>query len=130
MALKIRTQNTPFTISVRDAVFEVLPLSVNEKNKIFRKHTKWNRTQRSEELNAPAASCEIFVNTVVNWKGIIDEKDKPVPCNQETKYNFFQYNLAVANEVLEKAEEDSAALAEETEKNSVAGQSGTSRQAE
>lgn len=50
----------------------------------------------SEMLVAQASYC------VIDWKGINDEKDKPVKCNDENKKFLFDYSNELFNFVCEK----------------------------
>lgn len=129
MPLKIRTRDASFEITVKGVTFEVSPLSTRAKDKLFRDHTKtkWERGQRFENLQGQAASCELFVATVKNWgPDVVDEDDNPIPCTQETRRNFYQRNITLANEIIEKAEEATVSMTETTEKNLSTGEGGTS----
>ena len=143
MTLKTRTASDSFIIPVQGALFEVSPLSVKEKTKLFRKYTKvrWERGQRFEDMNDSAASCELFIATVRNWgeelknsyevndnMDVVDEDDNPIPCTQETKRNFFQRNVILANEIIETAEEAIISIMEQEEKNLPPGEDGISPQ--
>jgi translation initiation factor 2B subunit (eIF-2B alpha/beta/delta family) len=131
MALKIRTRDDSFEITVRGVRFEVSPLSTREKDKLFRDFTttKWERGQRFESLRGQEASCELFVRTIKNWgPDIVDEDNNCVPCNQETKRNFYQRNITLANEIIEKAEEAASAITEIAAKNLRTGEDGISPQ--
>ena len=150
MTVKTRTASDSFIIPVQGALFEVSPLSVKEKTKLFRKYTKvrWERGQRFEDMNDSAASCELFIATVRNWgeelkniyvdgfpgslwndnMDVVDENDNPIPCTQETKRNFFQRNVILANEIIETAEEAIISIVEQEEKNLPPGEDGISPQ--
>lgn len=142
MAIQTRTRPEPFIISVRKALFEVSPLSTKEKDKLFKDYTKmkWERGQRFEDFQSQAASCELFVATVKNWGqeladegdknnwDVMDEDNNPIPCTQETKRNFYQRNITLANEIIEKAEEATVSMTETAAKNWSAGEDGISPQ--
>lgn len=132
MALKIRTRDDSFEITVRGVPFEVSPLSTREKDKLFKDYTKvkWERGQRFENLQGQAASCELFVATVRNWgPDVLDEDNNPISCTQETKRNFYQRNITLANEIIEKAEEAIVSMTETAEKNCLTGEDGISPRA-
>lgn len=129
MPLKIRTRSDSFEITVRGVKFEVSPLSTREKDKLFKNYTKvkWERGQRFEDLQGQAASCKLFVATVKNWgTDIMDEDDNSIPCTEETKRNFYQRNITLANEIIEKAEEATVSMTETAAKNLSTGGDGIS----
>ena len=48
---------------------------------------------------------EQFMFSVLDWKGIVDENDEPLPCNDENKKFMFDYVPEVRDFVSEKIRE-------------------------
>ena len=46
---------------------------------------------------------EQFMYCLVDWKNILDDKDKPVPCNFETKTQIFDFYPDIRNFVIGEA---------------------------
>ena len=45
---------------------------------------------------------ESLINNIVDWKGIVDENDKPLQCNDENKTLLIGHNILVLNWIAEK----------------------------
>lgn len=138
MALKLRLQKDRIRIDYREdndnpdseilATFFVEPLSSTELNDLFKKHERkeWlspNRKTKKElhkEINFIEAQKERVCKEIVDWEGILDEKNKPIKCTDENKMAAWDFNPDIINWVLDEIDsikENKEKTKKEQEKN-------------
>ncbi|OGG93590.1 MAG: hypothetical protein A2527_11830 [Candidatus Lambdaproteobacteria bacterium RIFOXYD2_FULL_50_16] len=114
--MKLRTEKTSFWIDIEiggaTCRLEVSPLSSGEIRKIIKTHSKQKflRGQATEETDELEVRLERFDKTVLNWEGITDLEDKPLPCNGETKRAIAEYNHDFVLQIFEKVDDINIAL--------------------
>lgn len=48
---------------------------------------------------------ERFIYCIIDWKGIVDEEDKPLKCNDENKDFIFEYVSQISSFIINKVSE-------------------------
>ena len=101
------------------------------RKKTMKKRDLFKHGQRFEivETNDELFSEMLWDYSIVDWKGLVDEDEKPIPCTTETKVKLMTENVGFSvlvgefiNQINEEYEDRKAAA----EKNSLSG-SGASR---
>lgn len=114
--MRLRTEKTsfwvPITIGGAACEVELNPLSSRDLRELIQKHskTRFSRGQKIEETDEAALRQERFDQMVLDWEGITDLNDEPLPCTAETKRQIAEFNHDFVLAVFEAAEDINVTL--------------------
>lgn len=107
--MKIRTKNKTYTVEVtrgsETGIFEVLPMPVDETNKLLKKYTKYEKVkgQLMPETDYFGFAVAKVKHVIVGWN-LKDEDDKPFECSDANKQTVYMLNPDIINDVLDQAD--------------------------
>lgn len=107
MAFKIRTKkDLTYTIDYNGSTILCRPLTNSEYNKLRKECLK--PTSKGYKTAEPEVDQDKFLirkfDTIVLGWDFLDEDNQPVPCNEETKAQFLDFNVAAAMEIMVQIE--------------------------
>lgn len=121
-ALEVEQVEKDYSLKDGEAKFHLAILDPKEASSIMDKGVKsvWEKGQRFEKLDMYKIKALRISKCFLNWEGIVDENDSPIPFSEDNKESLFRFNPHVVNALLEKLqeyEEDHKVEAEAIEKN-------------
>lgn len=112
--MRLRTSDTAFWIEVDGIRLRVSPRPAAEQDELRKKCTtiQFKRGMRNEETDSAAYSRKLFVATVRDWQGAVDEHGNELPCDDRTKGVVADHNARWVQDVLDRADRGAAEIAE------------------